>query len=140
MRQALVLLLIWLIMGTAWGMASYQRMSFLSALYFSLSSISTAGVESVLLLGPDTPNGAQVGLLEVDEGTWIFVGIYLLISLPLYGWALGVLAADYVARVTEHDRSVVLNQPFVSSGADCSPLLDPLLLHAAPCTSLPLSL
>jgi len=71
------------------------------------------------LLGPDTPNGAQVGLLEVDEGTWIFVGIYLLISLPLYGWALGVLAADYVERVTEHDRSVVLNQPFVSSGADC---------------------
>jgi hypothetical protein len=108
--KALCALLVWIAVGVAWGMLSSQRMSFLTALYFSVSSISTAGNEPILSLGSDTPIGAQVKLLEVDQRVWAFAGIFVLLGFPLYAWALSALASGYVEAVTAVDRNTVLNQ------------------------------
>jgi len=103
-------MIVWIAVGVIWGMLSTQRMSFLTAFYFSVSSISTAGNEPILSLGPDAPNGAQVKLLQVDQGIWAFAGVFVLLGFPLYAWALSALASGYVEAVTAVDRKTVLNQ------------------------------
>jgi hypothetical protein len=44
--KACLFLSAWVAIGTCYGMASSQRMSFLTALYFAVTSISTAGMHS----------------------------------------------------------------------------------------------
>lgn len=67
---AAAIFVFWTTVGVLWGTLGNQRMTFFTALYFSVSSISTAGLESVKPLGKstDTPQGALVDLLGVDAG------------------------------------------------------------------------
>lgn len=87
-------------------------MSFLTALLFAVSSVSTDGcLEIIDLLGPDTPHGAHVTLEEFDPGNWAFVGVYLLFGAPLYLYTMGTVALSFMEYLSEgHQRHALHEQ------------------------------
>uniref|UniRef100_A0A7S1HM29 Potassium channel domain-containing protein n=1 Tax=Hemiselmis andersenii TaxID=464988 RepID=A0A7S1HM29_HEMAN len=93
--QALVCITGWVAVGILYGMLSEQQMTFITSFYYSVSSVSTAGLES-----PKTIQGnpsIPVLIEELNPGHWAFSGIYVLIGVPLYGWALSALASGYAS-------------------------------------------
>mmetsp|Transcript_5334 Transcript_5334/g.13516 ORF Transcript_5334/g.13516 Transcript_5334/m.13516 type:complete len:953 (-) Transcript_5334:503-3361(-) len=104
--KALVALLVWVAVGVIWGMTSSQQMSFLTALYFAVSSISSAGLEHV---HPVDESLNPVEFEGIPQGTWAFVGVYLLIGVPLYAVALSTLAAGYVDMINKVERDNTLH-------------------------------
>lgn len=48
--RALMMILMWISVGILYGVLSQQKMTFITALYFAVSSISTAGLESPKLI------------------------------------------------------------------------------------------
>eukprot|EP00283_Hemiselmis_rufescens_P006555 CAMPEP_0173429298 /NCGR_PEP_ID=MMETSP1357-20121228/8041_1 /TAXON_ID=77926 /ORGANISM="Hemiselmis rufescens, Strain PCC563" /LENGTH=895 /DNA_ID=CAMNT_0014393455 /DNA_START=110 /DNA_END=2794 /DNA_ORIENTATION=- len=106
--QALVSIAFWVAAGILYGMLSEQKMTFITSFYYAVSSVSTAGMES-----PKTIQGnpsVPVSIGELNPGHWAFSGIYVLIGVPLYGWALSALAAGYVAWVTVEDADNTLHE------------------------------
>jgi hypothetical protein len=109
--QALTLLCIWMTFAIIYGCLSTQRMSFLTALLFAVSSVSTDGcLELIELLGPDTPHGARVTLEEFDPANWAFVGIYLLFGAPFYLYTMGTVALAFMTYLSEEHQKHALHE------------------------------
>jgi len=101
--RACCFIIIWVSIGILYGCLSNQRMTFLTALYFSVSSMSTGGLEGLKYLGPmtDTPRGAALNIDEFPGGNFAFVSFYLFIGIPMYGWALTEIAGFCTSSVTD---------------------------------------
>ncbi len=86
-------------------------MSFLTALLFAVSSVSTDGcLELIELLGPDTPHGSRVSLEDFDPGNWAFVGVYLLFGAPLYLYTMGSVALAFMRSLSDGYHRNALNE------------------------------
>jgi len=90
----------WVAFGIIYGMLSNQRMTFLTALYFAVSSISTAGLEALKPLGNDNDEiGAEIEWNELEDWHFAFVFFFTVIGVPLYGWALTEIASTFVDKL-----------------------------------------
>ena len=79
-------------------------MTFLTSMYFSVTSIATAGLEGVALIGPmtDTEQGALLTRSEdIAEGNWVFMIFFLVIGIPLYGWSLTAIGEVTMSSLTD---------------------------------------
>jgi len=109
--QAVLSLSFWIAIGVIYGMFSEQRMSFLTALYFAVTSVSTAGLEGLKGLGPDTDEGAEIPFNDIHGGHFFFVSIYVVIGIPLYAWALTSIASGYVSHVQKNEVTRSMYRP-----------------------------
>jgi hypothetical protein len=57
--KSIIALNLWIAIGIIYGCFSLQRMTFLTAYYFSVTAIATGGLEGIKYLGEmtDTPKG-----------------------------------------------------------------------------------
>lgn len=98
--KAVIAFASWVAIGVLYGMLSEQRMTFLTALYFAVSSISTAGLESLKPLGKDNDEiGAEIDWHELSDWHFAFVFFFTVIGVPLYGWALTEIASTFVDKL-----------------------------------------
>jgi len=100
--RSVLALISWLVVGALYGTQTNQRMSFVTGLYFAVSSVSTGGLESIKLLGDDTPSGdVRLQLNEFPGGNWFFLTGYLMGGIPLYAWALTEIASFFTRAMHE---------------------------------------
>jgi hypothetical protein len=86
-------------------------MSLITALLFAVSSVTTDGcLEGIHLLGPDTPLGSRVFLEAFDTWNWAFVGVYLLIGVPLYLYIVCLLAVRLMEYLSEERQRRALRE------------------------------
>jgi len=120
--KAVTYLSIWTLFGIVYGMYSSQNMTFLTALYFAVTSISTAGLEG---LKPFAEFSDRTGLdsnISVDSADFYmawkyqyhfaFVAIYTLIGVPLFGWSIAAIGSIFTDMIMTQDAEITLNSAF----------------------------
>eukprot|EP00802_Teleaulax_amphioxeia_P009760 Tamp_09781.p1 GENE.Tamp_09781~~Tamp_09781.p1 ORF type:complete len:519 (+),score=86.17 Tamp_09781:150-1706(+) len=117
--KAMLLLSFWCGLGVLFAMLSAQRMRFWTAIYFAVTSISTAGLEG---LKPFKYSADEDGNIEMNPYTFYtsgdfqyqfaFVAIYTLIGVPLFGWAVSAVGAVFADNIMVRDSAITLHQAF----------------------------
>lgn len=94
------LCIVWIIVGIIYGML-IEEWDFVSSLYFSVSALSTAG------LNTPTCKGLTLDTCHLHDLTGFYVGFFILIGVPLYVCTVGHLASLIFHRAMvdiERDR------------------------------------
>lgn len=86
--NALIFLLIWMMIGMAFGMM-HEKFEFLQSILFAVGSLSTAG-----LIGIDKSAG---------DGAWIFMAIFCMVGCPTFGMVVGQFASNFIDDYIEAD-------------------------------------
>ena len=76
-----------LAVGIVFGMVQ-QEWSFITSLYFSVTAMSTAGLQAIQ---------------TEDAFSFVFTGVFCLVGVPVYGMALGSLASILLKRKLAQD-------------------------------------
>jgi hypothetical protein len=95
-------LIVWLAVGIIYGIAA-EKWSFITSLYFAVTSLSTAGLQGV---SPD------------KQWHFGFLAIYCLIGCPLYGATLGLYANCLVAKYQERAQLAKINASLTLAETD----------------------
>mmetsp|Transcript_46743 Transcript_46743/g.69141 ORF Transcript_46743/g.69141 Transcript_46743/m.69141 type:complete len:378 (+) Transcript_46743:155-1288(+) len=91
--------LVWVVVGMI-GMSLFERdWSVLRLIYFSLTAMSTGGLQSASLDPENCRNYETIGKsCFLYPGEAIFIGIYCIVGVPLYGAILGKIAEVFLKR------------------------------------------
>ena len=98
--QFFIACFIWLCVGTAYGQV-LEKWSLLNSLYFALSAVSTAGLQTPTCDGPSSTECT----LTLGRSMWL--GMYILIGVPLYACTMGQFAGvvvDHAVRAKEREK------------------------------------
>jgi len=117
--KATLLLMFWCGIGVAFSMLSTQRMRFWTALYFAVTSISTAGLEGLKPLQFEADEDGNIEMNAYEFYTSLdyqhqfgFVALYTLVGVPLFGWAVSTIGAVFADMIMKRDSSITLHQAF----------------------------
>lgn len=89
-------LLLWLGLGTAFGIIN-ERFSPLRGVYFAVAALSTAGLQGIKAL-----NG---------EWAYVFMGLYCMIGVPLFGLNVGQFSSYFIDGYIEAETHRKLHRP-----------------------------
>ena len=92
-------------------------MTFWTALYYAVTSISTAGLEGLkaFSFNPDEDGNIEMNAYEfytsIDyQYQFGFTAIYTLIGVPLFGWAVSTVGAVFGSMILKRDSAITLHQ------------------------------
>lgn len=106
-RQRVILtlsLLVWIGVGVIYGMCM-EEWSFVMSLYFTVSCLSTAGLQT------PTCNGSNPETCSLTNERAVYLGFFMLIGVPLYAVTVGQFAGLAVVRAAEAKRRERMQQP-----------------------------
>jgi len=94
--KAMIMLVLWILMGIIFGMAS-QKWTFVRSLYFAVAAMSTAGLQAVDVRGSDG---------NIDDSVAWFVAIFCVVGVPIFGLAVGIAANTFVSKLVQGRRQL----------------------------------
>ena len=100
-------LIIWIIVGVMYGLYM-ENWSFVISLYFAVSCLSTAGLQT------PTCDGSSVESCTLTPNRGVFLGFFILVGVPLYAVTLGQFAGIAVEHAAEQKRKERMEQPIES--------------------------
>lgn len=102
-----IIFTIWMSLGTAYGMV-FEDWSFITALYWAITTCSTGGLQSAPCINEDNNGGTTC-----DMGTLrgSLMGVFMMIGVPIYACTMAQFARSAVARVVESREAKLLSRP-----------------------------
>jgi hypothetical protein len=105
MRVKIVLAaVVWVFVGVAYGLL-FENWSFIQSVYFATSALSTAGLQTPSCNGGDEYN-CSLGKIRGS-----YLGIYILIGVPLYACAVGQFAGVFIDKAVHNRERERMQQP-----------------------------
>jgi len=119
--KAVLALGCWSGVGVTFMMLSTQRAYLSTAVYFAVTSISTAGLEG---LKPMAFKAKEEGAKDLSispyefytsesyQHQFGFVAIYTIIGVPLFGWAVSEIGSLFANKILNRDAEITLHSAF----------------------------
>lgn len=101
-----IVFILWLLLGILFGMF-HEKWDFMTSLYFSVSALSTAGLQAI----------SQDDDLK-ENFPWLFVSFYCLFGVPLFGLVIGQSANIFIDQYIEADAHRRLKEPITRDEFD----------------------
>ena len=123
--KAILALNSWIAGGVVFGMLGPQKMTFWTAYYFAISSLSTAGLEGLKPMTWESEECNRTGKncdLSVapyqfvtewaHQWQFAFLGLYCFFGVPVFAWSVGSIGAFFVDIISSREGDVILCKAF----------------------------
>jgi hypothetical protein len=102
-----ILFVIWMILGTCWGLF-IENWTFITSLYWAVTSCSSGGLQTAPCINSTDDDGSNC-----DMGTYrgTIMGLYLLFGVPIYAITVSQWARRFFADVAQEREDQIMSRP-----------------------------